>query len=375
MSTTGRRAADQCLPSSATRSIQATYQTRPLVHSRAVAAIDLRSDTVTKPTEAMREAMARAEVGDDVHGEDPSVNRLQEAAARRLGKQAGLFVPSGTMGNQASLHPFVRPGDVLLAGEGAHVLWYESGAPAALSGLQVQTVGAGGLFDGSDVRAAIHPDESHYAPTRAVTVENTHNRSGGRIFPLDRIKDIAAAAREHGLHLHLDGARLFNAVVATGTPAATWAEPFDTATFCLSKGLAAPVGSVICGSADAIRRIHRARKMLGGGMRQAGILAAAGLYALLHHVDRLADDHANARRLAEGLGELGFRVEAPPETNMVMFRVDDAAGFRRATRAREVLVDPMDPGRFRAVTHLDVSADDVEDALARIGELVKEGIR
>jgi threonine aldolase len=340
-----------------------------------VAPIDLRSDTVTRPTQAMREAMARAEVGDDVHGDDPTVNRLEEVSARLLGKEAAVFVPSGTMGNQASLHPFVRPGDVVLAGEGAHVLWYEAGGAAALSGVQVQTLGRGGLFDGADLRAAVHPDEIHFAPTRAVCVENTHNRSGGRVFPLDRIKDVSEAAREHGLHRHLDGARLFNAVVATNTPAAAWAEPFDTVTFCLSKGLGAPVGSVVGASADAIRRVRRVRKMLGGGMRQVGILAAAGLHALEHHVERLADDHAHARRLAEGLQALGFRVEPPPETNMVMFQVEEPLAFLRATRARELLIDPMDPHRFRAVTHLDVSADDVEDALSRIREVVQEGIR
>ena len=340
-----------------------------------MAIIDLRSDTVTKPTPAMREAMATAEVGDDVYGEDPSINRLQEVAARRVGKQAGLFVPSGTMGNQAAIHPFTRPGEVVLAGESAHLLLYESGAPAALSGVQVQTIGRGGLFDGADVRAAVNPSDAHYAQTRLVAVENTHNRAGGRIFPLAQIKDVAEAAREHGLQLHLDGARLFNAVVATGTPASAWAEPFDTVTFCLSKGLGAPLGSVICGSTDAIRRVHRARKMFGGGMRQAGIVAAAGLHALEHHVERLAEDHANARRLAEGLEAIGFRVDPAPETNMVMFDVEDSAGFLRETRARELWINPMAEGRFRAVTHLDVSAADVEDALGRLGELAKEGIR
>jgi threonine aldolase len=337
--------------------------------------IDLRSDTVTKPTPAMRAAMARAEVGDDVYGEDPTVNRLQELAARLLGKQAALFVPSGTMANQASLRAAARPGDVVLAGEGAHVLEYESGAAAGLSGLHVQTIGRGGLFDGADVAAAIHPDEAHYAPTRAVAVENTHNRAGGRIFPLEWIEDVAAAARSRGLHLHLDGARLWNVVVATGIPAARWAAGFDTATFCLSKGLGAPVGSVVCGSAEVIRRVHRARKMLGGGMRQAGILAAAGIHALEHHVERLAEDHANARRLAAGLERLGFRVDPPPETNMVLFEVDDTEAFVRATRARELLVDPIASGRFRAVTHLDVSEADVDEALGRIEEAVKEGVR
>jgi threonine aldolase len=337
--------------------------------------IDLRSDTVTRPTAAMREAMARAEVGDDVYGEDPTVNRLQQVAAGLLGKQAALFVPSGTMANQASLRAAAQPGEVVLAGEGAHLLVYESGAASGLSGLQVETLGRGGLFDAADVLAAIHPDEAHYAPTRVVAVENTHNRAGGRVFALERIEEIARVAKSRGLHLHLDGARLFNAVVATGTPASRWAAPFDTATFCLSKGLGAPVGSLVCGSAEVIRRVHRARKMLGGGMRQAGILAAAGLHALEHHVARLADDHANARRLAEGLERLGFRVEPRPETNIVLFEVRDVAAFLRETRARELLVNPVGPGRFRAVTHLDAGAGDVEEALGRIEEVVKEGVR
>jgi len=334
--------------------------------------IDLRSDTVTRPTPAMLEAMARAPVGDDVYGEDPSVNRLQETAARLLGKEAALFVPSGTMANQTSLRALTRPGDVVLAGEDAHLLLYESGAASALSGLQVQTLGRGGLFGPEDVLAAIHPDEAHYAPTRVVAVENTHNRSGGRVFPIDAVEAVARVARERGLALHLDGARLWNAVVATGIPAPRWAAPFDTATFCLSKGLGAPVGSLVCGSAERIRAVHRARKMLGGGMRQAGILAAAGLHALEHHVARLADDHRNARRLAAGLERLGLATGPPPETNMVLFEVPDVAAFTRTTRARELYVNPVAPGRFRAVTHLDVSQDDVDEALGRIEEALKE---
>ena len=205
--------------------------------------------------------------------------------------------------------------------------------------------------------------------------ENTHNRAGGRVFPLQQIKDVAEAARQHGLHLHLDGARLFNAVVATGTPAASWAEPFDTVSFCLSKGLGAPAGSLVCGSTEVIRRVHRVRKMFGGAMRQAGILAAAGLYALEHNLDRLAEDHANARRLAQGLTRLGFRVDPPPETNMVMFEVGDTMGFLRATRARELWINPMAEGRFRAVTHLDVSAADIDKALEHLEEVIKEDIR
>jgi threonine aldolase len=255
------------------------------------------------------------------------------------------------------------------------VLVYESGAAAALSGLQIQTIGHGGLFGPDDVAAAILPDELHHARTRVVAVENTHTRSGGRIFPLASIDGIAAVAKEHGLHLHLDGARMWNAVVATGVPAERWASPFDSVTFCLSKGLGAPVGSLVCGSAELIARVLRARKILGGGMRQAGILAAAGIFALEHHVERLAVDHRNARRLASGLERLGFRVDPPPETNMVLFEVRDPAGFERATRARELLVDPIASGCFRAVTHLDLVEPDVDDALGRIEDVVKEGFR
>jgi threonine aldolase len=337
--------------------------------------LDLRSDTVTKPTPAMREAIARAEVGDDVYGEDPTVRRLEALAAEKLGKQAALFVVSGTMGNQASLRALSRPGDVLLGGENAHILLYEQGAAAALWGVQIQTIGRGGLFDGTDVAAAIAPDEAHFAPTRIVAVENTHNRAGGRIFPLERLTDVARVAKQRGLALHLDGARLFNAVVASGIPAPVWAEPFDTVTFCLSKGLGAPAGSLVCGSHDVIRRVHRARKLLGGGLRQAGVLAAAGLHALEHHVERLADDHANARRLAAGLERLGFSVDPAPETNMVLFAVKDVAGFLRETRRRELLINPAALGQFRAVTHLDVSQADVDDALGRIAEVAAGGIR
>ncbi len=337
--------------------------------------LDFRSDTVTKPTAAMREAMASAPVGDDVYGEDPTVNRLQETAAQLLGKERGLFVPSGTMGNQACLRALTRPGDEVLTGVDSHILLYESGAPAALWGIRVETVGEKGLFDGDDVRAAVRPGDAHYARTSAVSVENTHNRAGGRIFPLEQVRDVARAARERGLHLHLDGARLFNAVVATGTDAAVWAEPFDTVTFCLSKGLGAPVGSVICTSAELAREVHRSRKMLGGGMRQAGILAAAGLHALEHHVERLALDHANARRLAAGLEKLGLRVDPPPETNMVMFEVKDTLEFLAALRERSLLINPVAEGWFRAVTHLDVSEADVDEALGRIEEVTRSGVR
>lgn len=337
--------------------------------------IDLRSDTVTRPTAAMREVMATAEVGDDVYGEDPSVRRLEEAAAARLGMEAALFVPSGTMANQVALRSLTRPGDLVLASENAHLLIYESGAAAALAGLQIQTLGSAGLFDGADLRRAVTPNDSHYPITRLVALENTHNRAGGRVFPLELAKDVAAAAREAGLALHLDGARLFNAEIATGTPASEWAQLFDTVCFCLSKGLGAPVGSLVCGSRERLPTLHRARKLLGGGMRQAGILAAAGLHALEHHVERLAVDHANARRLALGLERLEFSVEGVPETNMVVFGVRDTAGFQRAARERGLLLNPVEPGRFRAVTHLDVTSDDIDEALGRVEEIAAAGVR
>jgi threonine aldolase len=337
--------------------------------------IDLRSDTVTRPTAAMRRAIAEAEVGDDVYGEDPSVRRLEQAAAARLGMEAALFVPSGSMANQVALRSLTRPGDLVLAGENAHLLLYESGAAAALSGLQIATLGRDGVFDGAALRAAVTPRDAHYPITRLVAVENTHNRAGGRVFPLEMAKDVAAAAREAGLSLHLDGARIFNAEVASGTPAREWARLFDTVSFCLSKGLGAPVGSLVCGSRELLPTLHRARKQLGGGMRQAGILAAAGLHALEHHVERLADDHANARRLAQGLEGLGFPLVCPCETNMVVFGVRETGRFLTASRERELLINPVADGRFRAVTHLDVSADDIEEALGRIEEMAKAGVR
>jgi threonine aldolase len=336
-----------------------------------VRAIDLRSDTVTQPTAAMREAIAKAPVGDDVYGEDPSVDALQRRGAHLLGKSTALFVPSGSMGNQASLRTLTRPGDVVLASENAHLLRYEGGAPAALWGVQVKTIGRDGLFDAEDVRRAITGGDAHVAPTRVLAFENTHNFAGGRVFPLDALREAANAAREAGLGLHLDGARLWNAVVATGVPAAIWAEPFDTVSVCLSKGLGAPVGSLVCGSVERIREVHRARKLLGGGMRQAGVIAAAGLHVLDHHIERLAVDHANAARLAEGLVALGVRVDPPPETNMVMFEVDEPDSFAKGLRERALRINAIAPGRFRAVLHLDVTAEDVEEALARIEEILR----
>jgi threonine aldolase len=330
--------------------------------------IDLRSDTVTKPTAAMRAAMAEAEVGDDVYGEDPTVNRLQTLAAERVGMQAAIFVASGTMANQAAIRALTRHGDVVLAGTGCHLLRYEAGGAAALSGVQIATVGADGLFTAANVRDALPPADHHYAPVSAVALENTHNGAGGVVWPFEQWREVVDQARERELALHCDGARLWNAVVASGIDAPRWVEGFDSVAFCLSKGLGAPVGSLVCGSSQVIDRVHRIRKMLGGGMRQAGILAAAGLHALQHHVDRLSDDHRHARRLADGLRGLGLEVVAEPQTNLVFFRAADVGALWTALLARGVLINPSDAHTFRAVTHLDVTAEDIDDALGRIGD-------
>jgi threonine aldolase len=331
--------------------------------------IDLRSDTVTKPSAAMREAMARAEVGDDVYGEDPSVNRLQTLAASLLGKEAALFVPSGTMANQIALRALTEPGDAAIASRDAHMVLYESGGAAALAGVQIVEIGEDGRFGPEALRQAVYPADDHFARTRALLVENTHNRAGGRVFPFELLQRVTEAARALGLRMHMDGARLFNAEAATGIPASRWAEPFDTVSFCLSKGLGAPVGSLVCGSREFAARARRVRKLYGGGMRQAGILAAAGLFALEHQVKRLADDHANARSLAQGLVALpGVALVRDPETNIVAFRVADAGRFVARARERGVLVGVLDREWVRAVTHLDVSADDVAEALSRLRE-------
>ncbi len=322
----------------------------------------------------MRAAMADAEVGDDVYGEDPTVNRLEEMAASLLGKQAAVFVPSGTMANQVAIGSLTQPGDVVLAGVDAHVLLFESGAASSLWGVQIQTIGAGGLFDGEDLRAAIPPQDVHYARATAVTIENTNNASGGRVWPMELLSFVASAAKEANLSLHIDGARIFNAACATKTAVASIAALADTVSFCLSKGLGAPVGSLVCSDADRVLRMRRLRKMLGGGMRQAGVLAAAGIYALTHHVDRLGDDHENARTLARGLAEQGLEIERAPESNIVVFGVPDggfgnvpnALAFSRLARELDLLVNPMDRRRLRAVTHLDVSSERIADALDRI---------
>ena len=338
--------------------------------------IDLRSDTVTKPTPAMREAMARAEVGDDVFGDDPTVKELEAQTADLLGKEAALFVPSGTMANQLALRSHTQPGDEILVEANAHIYYYEGGAPAALSGVMCRCLnGQRGIFTGADVEAALRPADQHFAPTRLVCLENTHNRGGGKIWSLDQTEEVTATARKHRLQLHLDGARLWNAAVASGIPERAYAAHFDTISVCFSKGLGAPVGSALVGSRDVIGRARRFRKMFGGGMRQAGIIAAGALFALRHQHDRLAEDHANAKALASGLATVdGLELDpAEVETNMVRFRVRSLPARQLVDRLRAegVLVLPVAPDTIRAVTNLMVSSDDIQAAVAIIAGVLK----
>ena len=339
--------------------------------------IDLRSDTVTVPTEAMRAAMAAAEVGDDVYGEDPTVNRLEAAAAARFGKEAGLFVPSGTMGNQAALLAHTGRGDEVILEEGSHIVNYEVAGMAVMGALMPRTLrGRHGILDPEQVRAAIRPPNIHTPRTALIAVESTHNRGGGTYYPLDVLAEIGRIAREHRIPVHLDGARIFNASVASGVPVADFAAHAESVQFCFSKALAAPVGSMVVGSQPFIQRARKYRKMLGGGMRQAGILAAAALVALETMVDRLAEDHAHARLLAEGLAELpGVEIDLKRvQTNIVIFAVRspraDAAAFARGMAGNNVLVHQISPDSIRLVTHKDVSRDDIPAALAAAREIL-----
>lgn len=318
------------------------------------ALFDLRSDTVTQPTDAMRAAMAAAPVGDDVYGEDPSVRALEERVAELVGKEAALFVPSGTQANQIALLCHTTRGDEVIVGEGAHCAFYESGAAGALAGVQLVCAGRGGLFTAEDAEALIKPTDDHCPQTRLIAIENTHNRAGGRVFPQQDVLAIAALARRRGLALHLDGARLWNAAVASGTSEATLSDPFDTVSVCFSKGLGAPVGSALCGPAPLIRRARRWRKMLGGGMRQAGIVAAGALYALEHHRARLPLDHAAARSIATALADVPGVTVLPVETNIVLIDVPGVPAARVVAAAREhgVLIGAFGPERVRAVTHM-----------------------
>ncbi len=338
--------------------------------------IDLRSDTVTRPTPGMRQAMAKAEVGDDGYGEDPSINRLQERAAQITGKDQALFVPSGTMANLVALLSHCRRGDSIILGEKAHSWLYESGGPSAIAGVLPIIVGQGGTFTWKDAYENCLGGNLHFAPTTLVMMENTHNGGGGIVFDQDDVEQIAAGARAWGIKSHIDGARIFNAAIATGKSVSELCAPVDSVSFCLSKGLGCPVGSVVCGSAEFMERAKRYRELLGGGMRQAGVMAAAGLYALDNHVERLAQDHENARLLATSLAEVdGLFIDLEKvNTNMVFVDTGERNAFQYAARLKEkgVLVNPLAPDRLRAVTHLDVGRDEVEEA-ARIFEQALDG--
>jgi threonine aldolase len=336
--------------------------------------IDLRSDTATRPTAGMRRAIADAEVGDEQRREDPSVNLLEERAAELLGHEAAIFLPTASMANQIALKLLSQPGEEIVAEELAHVIRYEAGGPAFHSGLVIKRItGRRGLFSPEDVRPLVNdPAMLHLAPTRVLSLENTSNGGGGAIWPLELVRDVCAEGRRHGLALHLDGARLLNAAVASGTPAADYGREFDTVTLCLSKGLGCPLGALLAGSEELMARGRRLKHLFGGAMRQAGIVAAAGVYALEHHVDRLADDHANARRLAGGLAEGGLPVDlAGVETNFVLLDcaalglgVQEAAA--RLGEEGVLLSAAARPGHLRAVTHLDVSREDVDRAIQTV---------
>ncbi len=343
--------------------------------------IDLRSDTVTQPTDEMRRAMQEAEVGDDVYGEDPSINRLQERAAELLGKEAGLLTASGTMSNLIATLTYCHRGDEVIMGDQAHMFWNESAGVAALAGAQTRLVpnDAQGRIDPADVEAAIRPRTNiHFPPTTLVCLENTHNRCSGMVLTPQDTADVAQVAHAAGAAVHLDGARIFNASVALEVPAAALVQDVDDVSFCLSKGLSCPVGSVICGSREFIEQARRWRKMLGGGMRQAGVLAAAGLVAMDTMIDRLADDHANARRLAEGLANIdGISVDPDSiYTNIVIFDVDSSVGsvpeVIRALEQEEIKISYPGVQSIRMVTHRHIDSVDVDEALSRVNKVVTE---
>jgi threonine aldolase len=330
--------------------------------------IDLRSDTVTLPTERMRQAMAEAELGDDVYGEDPTVNRLQSLSAEMLGKEAALFVPSGTMGNLASVLAHCGRGDEVIMGDCAHTFIYEAGGISALGGVHPHTIPnqADGTLLFDDIRHAIRSDNEHFPPSRLLILENTQNKCGGVVLTRDYMIEAARIAHDAGLAVHLDGARIFNAAVDQGKPVSEMVDMVDSLTFCLSKGLCAPVGSVICGTKDFIAKVHRVRKQLGGGMRQAGVLAAAGIMALEEMVDRLSEDHQHARLLADGLQEVpGIRLDkGSPNTNMVYLVVEpngERTAKQVAARLRElgVLVGISGPNHFRLVCHYWIRDEDI----------------
>jgi threonine aldolase len=337
--------------------------------------VNLHSDTQTRPTPGMRKAIAEAEVGDEQRGLDPTVNALQERVAELLGHEAALFLPSGTMCNQIGIRLHTRPGDQLVLERFSHPVIAEGGGPAAHAGVMVQPIdGQGGMFTAAQVaEAVVRPTADRYSPRpRLLCLEQTTNYGGGRVWPVQAMEEVLRVAGEHGMRTHLDGARLMNAVVASGVPATTYASGFDTAWVDFTKGLGAPIGACLAGSADLIDEAWRYKQMMGGALRQAGIAAAAGLYALDHHVDRLAEDHENARALAEGIAQLeGARIDpAEVETNIVIFEVEDAPRVVAELATMGVEMTAFGPGRVRAVTHLDVDRGGVDRALDTLRDLL-----
>ena len=333
--------------------------------------IDLRSDTVTRPTPAMRRAMAEAEVGDDVFADDPTVNKLQERVTALLGKEAAIYVPSGSMANQTSIRSLTQPGEEIICHADSHIYHYEAGAFSAISGCSLRLLpGERGLFDAEAVRAAVRPPDSHFPRSSLVVIENTHNRGGGTCWSLESIAKIREVADEFGLKMHLDGARLMNCCVAKGTKPTDYTKYFDTVSICFSKGLGAPVGSAVASTRETIKRVHRYRKMFGGGMRQAGVIAAGALYAVEHNIERLAEDHANAKKLALAIAEMpNVSIDVGSvETNILYFDVKPSLGPAKnlcdALRERGVLMIATGPQRIRVVTHLDATGDAIDRAIS-----------
>ena len=338
--------------------------------------IDLRSDTVTKPTPGMLAAMSAAAVGDDVYGEDPTVNELERHTAALFGKEAGLFVPTGTMANQIAVRVHCRPQDEILLETTSHICLWEAGGPAALSGVTCRTIdGRYGLLSVADLDGKVQPNDMHSVRTRLVALENTHNRGGGTTYSLERVNEISRWARANALAMHLDGARIWNAMVKTGVSAEAWGKPFDTVAVCFSKGLGTPIGSMLLGPRDLIAHGRRVRKLFGGAMRQVGYLAAACRYALDHHIERLADDHENAQRIAKAVAEVpGFTLTPPEvETNLVWFEVDARHGTAKQVSERlkteGILVSPLGTRVIRIVTHLGVTRAECERAAEAIRRL------
>jgi threonine aldolase len=338
--------------------------------------IDLRSDTVTRPTPGMREAMGRAEVGDDVFGEDPTVNRLEERVAAMLGLEAGLFMPSGSMSNQVAVKTHTQPGDEVILNRDSHIFTYECGTAAVFSGVQLFPLdGKHGFFTAADVEQSVRPDNPHHPVTRLICIENTHNRAGGTVWPEEWIGEIRAVADRYGLSMHLDGARLWNASAASGVPVSRTASRFDSVSVCFSKGLGAPVGSLLAGKREFISRARRNRKRMGGGMRQAGVLAAAALYSIDHHLARLKEDHAAADRFSRAFADLpGLSIDPETvQTNMVLIRVMKMTAAEAVRRLGEkgVQVIAMGPDRLRVVFHLDVSKSQTDEAIGVFRDILQ----